>query len=916
MKPRRPGIGPISPRAIFICEAFGEEEEDAGVPLVGKAGRLFDNLIKQAGLRREECYLTNLINERPRPGSNDISPYFANGKLTRLGREAQQGLLQELSGIDCKLVFPMGNTALAALCDVDVGEEQRPQWDGEQPDGITKWRGSPLASPHLPGRLVVPTLHPSYIQRGAWAEAWLVVRDVEKGLRIAQHGPRKYTVQVAQTAEECLTIIAQAGQQKLVVSDIETPNQRLECFTLCWQEHHSFVLPIGTRWAAPERRKVIQAYKRLLEGENGPKLLWQNGNYDTSWLERYEGISTNLARCEDSMYLHHCLYPQIKKKLAVLNSLYTDLPYYKDDYEESKRLSSLELLYDYCGKDGLAPLAAWNELATHEDRGVIERTYRALTMENLPAIQHMQRCGLRVDHRAWAELKHNAQEEIKPLQERLDEMTEGWRRGKVQEAEGKMQLAAQLAAAEKASLAEQRKALKQADKKAEVRHLLSSDLLKHLNAQKADFKAAMRYWQQDFGVGSGMVAALFMERYGERPGSFDKTRLKEFAKPTAKRDLYPEARLILDIRERQKQLDTFLAAQLDPEDLRFKFSLNVRGTMYGRLSGSKLFFRYGGNPLNLPHTFRRVFIADKEDEEWIPFFINLDQSKAEYVHTAYLSGDTNMIQAVESGKDVHAWTAHLLTGVPLGLIEAEAKLIGEATSTAFIAEQRSKLLQAHPEWNTPEVLAAFALVPDSSLRQFGKKRNHAWNYLESAEGYAQRTGTAIRVAREQDRLQRQAFPGVVGYWEQTRWEVINRRRLVNCFGRVIPFRSFFTKEVWKSACAARPQSGVADANNAAMRRVQAWADPHCDVRNNVYDSLLLQFRLSRTAPLADEAARILALANRVAQEMSPELEYGGRRFRVGIDGKIGRCWGKQEKMDLRSVDKLVPQLERIKSGEL
>ena len=923
MTARRLGVGPKCPRAILIGEAFGEQEEEQGEPFVGRAGSVLNSLLTQAGLPREECYVTNLLNARPSPGSNDISPLFRNGALTSLGQAHQRALLDELVAIDCKLVFPLGNVALAAICGAEFVASVRTAAEDaayEAPEGITKWRGSPLASPLLPGRLVLPTLHPSYIARGAWAEAWLVTRDFAKGLRIAAEGARKYSVHVAQSADEALSIIARASAQPLVCSDIETPDQQLECFCLCWQEQVSYVIPIGRRWAASDRRKIISAYRTLLEAPVGPTLLWQNGNYDTFWLERFEGIRACLPRCEDSMYLFSCLYPELKKKLAVLNSLYTDLPFYKDDYEESKRLADLALLYDYNGKDGIAPLAAWNELSLHSERGAIEHTYRQLTMANLPAAQAMQRTGFAVDHAAWRELRARAELEIAPLQGHLDELTQRWREAQRLDAEGKLAIANALARVEKELLAEARADAKRLDAKAPVRHLLSSALLKQLNAQRAMARADAAYWSQGFGAKSNMVAAYFEAR-GERPGSWDKTRLKELAKPLARRDLYPEARLILDIRERRTQIDTFLKAKLDPEDLRYRFSVNVRGTKYGRLSGSKLFFRYGGNPFNLPQSFRTVFIADKAQGDFIPFFANLDQSKAEYAHVANLSGDENMLAALAEGKDVHAWTAHLLLGVKLDFIEAEAKLLGESTSSSIIAEARKQL---STQWHGPEFDAAFALVPDSSLRQFGKKRNHAWNYRESAEGYAQRTGTSIKRAREQDALQRKAFPAVVTYWESTRWEVLNRKQLTNCFNRVIPFRSFFTTEVWKSACAARPQSGVADVNNAAMREIHAWGDAECSVRNNVYDSLLLQLRLRRnvriagdSGPLIGEAERINALLTRCVEVMSPELSYADRKFRVGIDVKLGRCWGKMEKVNLaQSATTLLPLLQKISQGEL
>ncbi|HHT9130874.1 MAG TPA: DNA polymerase [Candidatus Tripitaka californicus] len=59
------GIGPMPAQYMVVGEAPGAEEADQGVPLVGKSGRRFDMLLKQALLERSGLYITNLLKHRP-----------------------------------------------------------------------------------------------------------------------------------------------------------------------------------------------------------------------------------------------------------------------------------------------------------------------------------------------------------------------------------------------------------------------------------------------------------------------------------------------------------------------------------------------------------------------------------------------------------------------------------------------------------------------------------------------------------------------------------------------------------------------------------------------------------------------------------------------------------------------------------
>src|SRR4029453_1831193 len=79
------GEGPESARVIFVGERPGDSEARAGRPFVGPAGRLFDQLLAQAGIARDRIYVTNAVKHfkwtprgkrrlHAKPSSRQITP--------------------------------------------------------------------------------------------------------------------------------------------------------------------------------------------------------------------------------------------------------------------------------------------------------------------------------------------------------------------------------------------------------------------------------------------------------------------------------------------------------------------------------------------------------------------------------------------------------------------------------------------------------------------------------------------------------------------------------------------------------------------------------------------------------------------------------------------------------------------------
>jgi DNA polymerase len=144
-------------RSLFIGEAPGKEEDIAGLPFVGRAGKLLDRMLASIGLdRKSNVYITNVLNWRP-PSNRDPTPEEAATCLPFLRRHIE-------------LAAPEIIVLLGAIASRHVMGRS---------EGIMRLRGSWLEY-FVCGRMVpvMPTLHPAYLLRRPM-EKKLAWRDLQ-----------------------------------------------------------------------------------------------------------------------------------------------------------------------------------------------------------------------------------------------------------------------------------------------------------------------------------------------------------------------------------------------------------------------------------------------------------------------------------------------------------------------------------------------------------------------------------------------------------------------------------------------------------------------------------------------------------------------------------------------------------------
>lgn len=153
------GTGNKTADWMIIGEAPGQHEDEQGKPFVGKAGLLLTEMLRAAGLDRDEVFITNILKCRP-PGNRDPKPDEAKSCSEYL--QQQQALLKP------RIILAVGRIAAQTLLNTDAP--------------LTKLRGKVHT---LDGVPLVVVYHPAYLlrslleKRKAWQDLQLAVQTVK-----------------------------------------------------------------------------------------------------------------------------------------------------------------------------------------------------------------------------------------------------------------------------------------------------------------------------------------------------------------------------------------------------------------------------------------------------------------------------------------------------------------------------------------------------------------------------------------------------------------------------------------------------------------------------------------------------------------------------------------------------------------
>lgn len=153
------GVGDERAEVMFIGEGPGEQEDLQGVPFVGPAGKLLDDMLEMIDLDRNKVYIANVVKCRP-PHNRDPKPDEQSA--------CRRWLERQISLVNPRIIVCLGRIAACAV----ISESFR----------ITREHGHWF---NISGRRVMATYHPSALLRDVSKrpEAFSDLRILRKEIR-------------------------------------------------------------------------------------------------------------------------------------------------------------------------------------------------------------------------------------------------------------------------------------------------------------------------------------------------------------------------------------------------------------------------------------------------------------------------------------------------------------------------------------------------------------------------------------------------------------------------------------------------------------------------------------------------------------------------------------------------------------
>lgn len=412
---RVPPEGNLSSKIAFIGEAPSFTEVAQGRPFVGRAGQQFNDFLLHARIPRAEVYITNVFKVQVTKRSKPREQFYANNTLlfdsrkgfTKEGLSFVDELYVELNSGEFNVLVPMGNPALCALLDKT---------------GITKWRGSILWSDKLKVK-ILPTIHPAAAMR-QYLYRHLIIADFKKAREQSQYSElrlkeREYNL-FPSFQEVCLYLESLEGGDE-VAFDIEVLRGEVSCISFSADPTYGFVIPFHVQnkpyFSLDQEAEIWRLITQVLQNEDIKKI-GQNLIFDTSFLyEKYGIITKNL---DDTMIAHRLTFPDFPAGLDFMTSMYTDIPYYKDEGKQYMKWGGTEeafLLYN--AKDSIICREAMPQLKDDMQNMGNTETYEE-QKKLLEPLTYMGLRGLRVDEEGLEKQKSKTLEELEELQEELN----------------------------------------------------------------------------------------------------------------------------------------------------------------------------------------------------------------------------------------------------------------------------------------------------------------------------------------------------------------------------------------------------------------------------------------------------------------------------------------------------------------
>lgn len=609
------GTGNPCAKLMLVGESPGEVEEREGKPFMGPAGDVLNQLLADVGIKREDCWIDNVMHTRP-PG-NDFG-YFYEDKQRNTPKEELRNGIQRLheiiNRINPDVVVCLGAESLRAVTDCR---------------GIDKYRGFPLK--HQGGLAnVIGTYHPAYILR-KWDGYATAKLDLGRAKEIlAKFGKRcpipAYAINYQPSFGQCMSflegiLIAQTP----LAFDIEFSKEMIDCIGFSNSEGHAFTIPFaqdggdGNYWSEMQEQLLWEKIKEVLESDV-PKI-GQNISYEIFQLMSHRRIRIQGIQL-DTMIAFNLMYPGQPKSLDYLSTVYTYLPF----WGEAPKILGPER-WKYNCMDALVTKYIARLITDDLVESGHAQFYLKLPHLLLNPLTSMSLRGIRIDR----DLRNHWRAQYRKRLDRLKRFVN--------------------------------KCVPYED------IIRAQDTIKSLKVDERGILNPGSDTQLRNLFYTVWRMRPILERGTKQP-KVDESALRKLAR-VDKRRYSRFFGLLLTYNKLDKIYNTYLSAEIG-RDGRMRCSYNIAGTVTGRLSSSAAPDGTGTNLQNQPPSMRRMFLADEGQ-----VMVQCDLKQAENRVVAYLANEPRMIQAFEEGADIHKRIAAMILRKPESEITKAERQLGK-----------------------------------------------------------------------------------------------------------------------------------------------------------------------------------------------------------------------------------------------
>jgi uracil-DNA glycosylase family 4 len=411
-----PAYGPIGAKLMILGECPSPQDVEAGKPLADSAGKELDRILRDVGINRSECWVSNVCKYH-------VTGSVSGEKKIPFGIRAQregvdfhqelQDLQQEINSIKPNCILALGGTALYALS----GKNK-----------ISKFRGSIL---HGMGVKFVPTYHPRDLMhspqaseiKGYWNRV-IMMFDFKRALKQSQFPelnlPHR-TLEICRNSHQLAEFFKRYKHLNRAAVDIEAMGSGLPaCIGIAFTKGHGITVPLWNTNGISEipDSDMVQIWILLADFLANTDIVGQNFNYDRDKLLRLGFIIKRLA--SDTMFKAFAINPELPKGLAFQTSLYTEEPFYKDEGMYEGTVNDLLM---GCARDSCVTFEIDENMDADLDE-IHQRSFYENYLMHLPDMYwDIERQGFRIDAGARDKLLYKYIEWDERLRHRLFQLT-------------------------------------------------------------------------------------------------------------------------------------------------------------------------------------------------------------------------------------------------------------------------------------------------------------------------------------------------------------------------------------------------------------------------------------------------------------------------------------------------------------